>query len=105
MNVLNNGAIEGLPDDILTEIHVRANGNGISNISMGALPPKIMNNIMLPRLARAENVMDAYARRDRSVLYLLLANDPRTRSFEKAKELVDKILAMPWNTEANKHYI
>jgi alpha-galactosidase len=104
LNVLNNGAITGLPDDILVEIHTRCNGNGISNISMGALPPKVMNNIILPRLARAENIMDAYLRGDRSVLYLMLMEDPRTRSFEQAKTVIDKLLAQPWNIEVNKHY-
>ena len=104
LNVLNNGSIPGLPDDILVEIHVRCNGNGISNVSMGKLPPKIMNNIIFPRLTRAENIMDAYARRDRSVLYLMLAEDQRTKSFEQAKVVIDKILSMPWNTDANEHY-
>ena len=104
LNVLNNGAIAGLPDDILTEIHVRCNGHGLSSLAMGAFPPKIMNNIMLPRLARAENIMDAFYRGDRSVLYLMAAEDPRTRSFEQAKNLIDKLLSLPWNAEADKHY-
>jgi len=104
LNVLNNGAITGLPDDILVEIHVRCNGHGQFNLNVGAFPPKVMNNIMLPRLARAENIMDAFLRGDRSVLYLMVADDPRTRSFEQAKSLVDKLLAQPWNEEADKHY-
>ena len=104
LNVPNNGAICGLPDDILVEIPVRCNGHGLFNINMGTLPPKIMNNVMLPRLARAENIMDAFRRADRSVLYLMVADDPRTRSFEQAKSLVDKLLGQPWNADANKHY-
>ena len=104
LNVPNQGAIAGLPDDILVEIHVRCNGHGLFNLNMGAFPQKVMNNIMLPRLARAENILDAYARGDRSVLYLMVAEDPRTHSFEQAKNLVDTLLSLPWNEEANKHY-
>jgi len=105
LNVLNNGSIKKLPDDILVEIQVLCNGHGLFNNEMGELPPKIMNNIMLPRLARAENIMDAFHRGDRSVLYLMVAEDPRTRSFEQAKNLVDKLLGLPWNAEAAKHYV
>jgi alpha-galactosidase len=63
-----------------------------------------MNNIMLPRLVRAENILDAYRRGDRTVLYLMVAEDPRTRSFDQAKKLVDTLLAQPWNADADKHY-
>jgi len=104
LNVLNHGAIAGLPNNILVEILVRCNGHGLFNLNMGAFPPKLMNNVMLPRLARAENIMDAFARRDRSVLYLMAAEDPRTRSFAQAKGLVDKLLSLPWNSDADKHY-
>jgi len=104
LNVLNNGSISGLPDDILVEIHVRCNAHGIFNLNMGSFPPKIMNNVMLPRLARAENIMDAFARGDRCVLYLMAAEDHRTCSFNQAKNLVDKLLSLPWNEEADKHY-
>lgn len=104
LNVPNNGSIEGIPDDILVEIPVVCNAAGIHNVNVGKLPRKVMNNIILPRLERAENILDAYERGDRSLLVLMLMSDPRTKSYEQAKNLIDKLLDMPWNIEANKHY-
>jgi alpha-galactosidase len=104
LNVPNRGAIEGIPDDVLVEIPVVVNGRGIQNVSVGPLPPLILNNVLLPRLARMENLHDAFLRGDRRPLLLSLMDDPRTRTFAQARDLVDTILAQPWNQEADKHY-
>ena len=64
----------------------------------------ILNNVLLPRLARMENLHDAFLRGDRRPLLLSLMDDPRTRTFAQARDLVDTILAQPWNQEADKHY-
>lgn len=104
LNIPNRISIEGLPCDILVEIPVVCNSNGIHNINIGSLPKKLMNNIILPRLERAENIMDAYHRGDRNLLYLMLMSDQRTKSYKQAKELVDRLLSLPWNVEADRHY-
>lgn len=104
LNVPNRGSIDGLPDDILVEIPVICNGNGIRNVQVGKLPDKLMNGIILPRLARAQSILSAYENRDREMLVLMIAEDHRTTSYEQAKDLVDELLAQPWNEEANKHY-
>ena len=104
LNVPNRGAIEGIPDDVLVEIPVVVNGRGIQNVPVGRLPPLIVNNVLLPRLARMENLHDAFLRGDRRPLLLSLMDDPRTRTFEQARDLIDTILAQPWNKEADEHY-
>ena len=77
---------------------------GIQGIQMSAFPPKLMNNVILPRMCRANNIMEAYRTGDRSLLVLELMNDHRTRSYEQAKGLIDELLAQEWNRDAAAHY-
>lgn len=104
LNVPNNGTICGIPDDVIVEIPALVNGRGIQNVRVGELPPLIVNNILLPRLSRMENLHDAFLRGDRRPLLLSLMDDPRTRSYEQASDLLDTILAQPWNKAADEHY-
>jgi alpha-galactosidase/6-phospho-beta-glucosidase family protein len=104
LNVPNEGAIPGIPDDILVEIPVICNAAGINNVQMGSLPPRLMNNVIIPRLGTALNILNAYENHDREELVLWLCKDPRTRSYEQAKNLIDKLLAQPWNKAAQEHY-
>jgi alpha-galactosidase len=104
LNVPNNGAITGIPDDILVEIPVICNAAGIHNLHMGHLPSRLMNNVILPRLGVALNILEAYENHDRQQLVLWLCNDPRTRSYKQAKDLIDKLLSQPWNKAADAHY-
>lgn len=104
LNVPNRGSIDGIPDDILVEIPVICNSNGIRNVNVGKLPDRVMNGVILPRLARAQSILTAYENRDREMLVLMLCEDHRTKSYEQAKNLVDELLAQPWNEAANAHY-
>lgn len=104
LNIPNNGAIAGIPDDVLVEIPAVVNGRGIHGVQVGKMPPLVMNNVLLPRMARMENILDAYLRGDRRPLLLSLMDDPRTQSYDQAKGLLDTLLEQPWNVEANKHY-
>lgn len=104
LNVPNNGSIEGIPDDIFVEIPVLCNANGIHNMKIGKLPYKVMNQVILPRLAAAQSIMDAYEHHDREMLVLMLCADHRTKSYEQAKALVDELLDQPWNKGAKEHY-
>jgi alpha-galactosidase len=104
LNVPNNGAIPGIPNDILVEVPVICNAAGLHNVQAEALPSRLMNNIFLPRLGTALNIINAYENHDREELVLWLCKDPRTRSYEQAKDLIDKLLAQPWNKDAEAHY-
>jgi alpha-galactosidase len=104
LNVPNNGSIEGLPEDILVEIPVVCDANGIHNVRVGRLPDKLMDMVILPRLVRARTIINAYERRDREMLVLMLCDDPRTKSYEQAKTLIDELLSLPWNASAAEHY-
>ena len=60
MNIPNKGCIPGLADDALVEIPAMVSARGIQGIQMSAFPPKLMNNVILPRMCRANNIMEAY---------------------------------------------
>jgi alpha-galactosidase len=104
LNVPNRGAVTGIPDDIFVEIPVVCNATGIHNVRMGAFPPRLMNNVILPRLIAAQNIIQAYENHDREQLVLWLCNDARTRSYGQAKDLIDRLLAQSWNKAADAHY-
>ncbi len=104
LNIMNNGCIPGIPDDVLVEIPAMVSARGIQGIKMPAFPQKLMDNVILPRMSRANNIIEAYRTGDRDLLVLDLMNDHRTRSYEQAKGLIDDLLAQEWNKDAEEHY-
>jgi alpha-galactosidase len=104
LNIPNNGAISGIADDVVVEIPALVSSRGIQGVHVGALPPRLMNNVILPRVLRMENILDAFVSGDRGTLVLMLMDDPRTRSFDQAKKLIDTLLSQPWNEQAAAHY-
>ena len=104
LNVPNKGALPGVADDVLVEIPALVNKTGIQNLMLDPMPAKVMNQVITPRILAMENLYQAYVEHDRTTLVLMVANDPRTQSFEQAKELVDTLLAQPWNKKADMHY-
>jgi len=104
LNVPNKGAVTGIPDDIFVEIPVICNATGIHNVYMGSLPLRLMNNVILPRLIAAQNIIQAYENHDREQLVLWLCNDARTRSYEQARDLINRLLSQPWNKAEDGHY-
>jgi len=104
LNVPNKSAISGIPNDVVVEIPVIASGRGIQGIHVGELPKRLMLYVMMPRMRRMEQILQAFLEGDRKSLLLTLMEDPRTRSLEQSKALLEELMAQPWNSEAAKHY-
>ncbi len=104
LNIMNKGCIPGLPDDVLVEVPAMVSARGIEGIKMPAFPQKLMDNVILPRMSRANNIIEAYRTGDRDLLVLDLMNVHRTRSYEQAKGVIDDLLAQEWNKDAQEHY-
>jgi alpha-galactosidase len=104
LNIPNCGAIDGIADDVVVEIPAQAGPAGIQGLRCGPLPARLMNHVINPRIRQMECVLGAFLNHDRRSLMLLIAEDPRTRSFEQAERLVNTLLTQPWNEEADKHY-
>jgi len=104
LNIPNKGMISGIPDDVVVEVPVLVDRIGVRAIRIGQLPKRLMLHVMMPRMLRMEQVLQAFLDGDRESLLLMIAEDRRTRSFEDARALLEEQLGESWNSEAAKHY-
>ena len=104
VNILNNGTILNLPDDIAVETHVRVDSSGIHPISRGTIPDKLYKYVMLPRITRAEWALEANLRGGRDTLFQWLIVDARTRNMKQIDDVINAILELPENKEMAKHF-
>jgi alpha-galactosidase len=104
VNVLNMGAIEGLPDSIAVEIPATVDGKGVKRPQGLRLPGRIMKLVLWPRMLRAEMAIEGFLEGGFQVLVDWLMLDPRTKSEKQAEQAWQEILSMPGNEEMKKHY-
>src|SRR5215211_2786559 len=94
VNVPNRGALEGVPDDVVVEVPAIVNKKGIQAIHVGALPPKIMLECILPEWLDMERDMLAFKTGDRSMLLWNALESHQTRSYDRAVAVLEELLAM-----------
>lgn len=104
LNIPNKGCLDGFPDDVLVEVPVLVNAGGVQGVKVKPISETVMRHILIPRWLRLESMHAAFINHDRQELVRNLMDDPRTRSYEQAKDLIDTLLALPWNKEAAEHY-
>lgn len=104
LNIPNNGAVEGLPDDVVVEIPVTVGKDTLEREKIGRLPNRLMLHIIIPRWLRMEIVLQAFRERDKKSILLMLMEDHRTKSLEQVEALIEDILSQPWNGSAKEHY-
>jgi len=105
LNVLNNGTIKNIPDDVIVEVPVKVNKNGISPEKIQPdLPEKIKNYYIIPRITRMEMALEAFITGDRTILEEVLVRDPRTKNYDDIPKLWDEIFDLPFNKEMKEHY-
>ncbi|RKX45333.1 MAG: alpha-glucosidase/alpha-galactosidase, partial [Thermotogae bacterium] len=68
------------------------------------LTRRITRFYLYPRMVRMEMALEAFLTGDRHVLEEMLERDPRTRSSEQVKKVLDEIMSLPFNEEMKKHY-
>ncbi|PLV56108.1 alpha-glucosidase AglA [Thermotoga sp. SG1] len=105
LNVENRGVIRGIPDDVVVEVPVIVDKEGIHPEKIEPdLTERIKKFYLLPRILRMEWAFEAFISGDRRVLEEILIRDPRTKSYEQAVAVIDDILNLPFNEEMKKHY-
>jgi alpha-galactosidase/6-phospho-beta-glucosidase family protein len=104
INVPNAGIIGGLPQDETVEVPCRVDRKGIRPEKVRQLPKTLVEFVLKPRLQRLEWVYDAFVSGSRDSLLDIVYRDPRTKSDEQAKDAVDAILSLPFNSEMKDHY-
>ncbi len=92
VNVLNNGTIRGLPDDIAIEAPAIVSSAGIKMEEIYPdLPERIIKWYLLPRILRMEWALEAFLKKDTSLITEVLFRDPRTKSREQAERAVAEV--------------
>ena len=104
VNVPSNGAIDGLPDDVVVEVPAFINGKGVRHTHVGRLPTRLMLYVIIPRMLRMEWALGAFLEGGKQWLLEWLQNDPRTKSTKQAEAAIKDILALPFNKQMAKHY-
>lgn len=97
-NVMNNGTLLDLPDNVVIERNVIVDGNGAHPISGGHLPIKIKGLIQLVK-SYEELTVEAGVTGDYGTALQALAIHPLVTSASVAKKVLDDII------DANKKYL
>ncbi len=104
VNVPNRGALEGIPDDVVVEVPAIVNQMGIQPIRVGALPPKIMLEQILPEWLDMERELLAFKTGDRSMLLWNALESHQTQSYDQAVAVLEELLAMDEHADMADHY-
>ena len=86
VNVLNNGSIAGIPDDVVVEGKALVNGAGIQLLSAGTLPHRLMVEILWPRWVEMERDLSAFLSGDRDLLREIVLRDHRTTRTSRRRQ-------------------
>jgi alpha-galactosidase len=104
VNVQNQGALAGVPDDVVVEVPAMVNKKGIQPIHVGSLPPKIMLECILPHWMDMERNLLAFKTGDRSILLWNVLDSHQTRSYSQGVEVLEDLLSMEGHEEMNQHF-
>ena len=91
VNVLNNGAFPGLPDDVAVEVPAVVNRMGIQPIRVEPLPNKIMLECIYPDWLEMERTLEALLSGDKSMLLFGVLQSHQTRSYDQAVDVFDAL--------------
>lgn len=93
VNIANNGAIPGLPDDMVVEVAAEADARGIYACQHEPLPEAIAAMI---RLQGSINklIVEAFAEKSKDKLIQAFLLDPTVDSYRRAIECIEEMLAL-----------
>jgi len=104
VNVRNDGALPGIPDDVAVEVPAIVNAKGIQPIRVSPLPRKVMLEHILPDWLRMEQNLEAFKTGDRSMLLWKALHSHQTQSYDQAVAVLDDLLNMEANEEMNEYF-
>jgi alpha-galactosidase/6-phospho-beta-glucosidase family protein len=91
VNLPNRGQIDNLPREAVVETMGVVGATGAYGVSVGALPPGVLNTIH-PHVLNQELTVEAALTGDKSLALQALSNDPLVRDFRVAPQLLDELL-------------
>ena len=91
VNVLNNGALPGLPDDVAVEVPAVVNRMGIQPIRVEPLPNKVMLECIYPDWLEMERTLEALLSGDKLMLLFGVLQSHQTRSYDQAVDVFNAL--------------
>ncbi len=104
VNIPNQGALAGVPDDVVVELPAIVNKKGIQPLRVHPLPAKIMLEQILPEWLEMERDLLAFKTGDRSMLLYNVLEAGQTHSYDQAVAVLEDHMAMPANAEKAAYY-
>ena len=104
VNIPNNGALAGVPDNVVVEVPAIVNKIGIQPLRVEPLPDKILYEQILPEWLDMERELLAFKSADRSMLLWNTLMSPQTRSYDQAYGVLEALLAMSGNEDLQAYY-
>jgi alpha-galactosidase len=110
VNVLNRGALAGIPDDVAVEVPAIVNKMGIQPLRVTPLPPKVMLECIYPAWLGMERTLEALCSGDTSMLLYGILDNHQTRTYDQAAEVLDALLniepnePMAYVEDIHEHY-
>ncbi|MBT3346172.1 MAG: alpha-glucosidase/alpha-galactosidase [Gemmatimonadetes bacterium] len=110
VNVPNQGALAGIPDDVVVELPAIVNKKGIQPLRVPPLPRKILLECLYPDWLQMERTVEALLTGDLSMMLFGVLENHQTRSYEQAMEVMDALLQIEPNEpmahveDINEHY-
>jgi alpha-galactosidase len=101
VNIPNSGLIERIPDDVVVEVPAYVSKRGIQGVRVGQMPRSVMVQVLLPRLAQAEQRVEFARNPDPGLmLHMILYQHtrfsnryaPPVDSYEEAEKRREEIL-------------
>jgi alpha-galactosidase len=93
VNLVNQGALPGLPDWAIVEVPAVVNRNGVNPASVTGLPPAIMA-VLNQQIAIQDRAVEAAVHGDRSAALQALVLDPVVSSYDAAIGMLDKFIEL-----------
>ena len=91
-------------DDVVVEVPAIVSKRGIQPIHVGALPPKLMLEALLPHWLDVERNLLSFKTGDRSILLWNALDSHQTRSYDQAMAVMEDLLKMKGHEEMNDHF-
>jgi alpha-galactosidase len=105
LNIPNKlNAFPKLPDDIVVEVPVYVSGENLKPEPLKPIPKTMYSRVFYPRIEVLEWALESFTAGSKELLIDALIRDPRTRSNDQAREVVETILNLPFNQDMKQHY-
>lgn len=91
-NVMNSGfAISNLPEDMIVEVPIKANSDGIKPVKVGRLPDAIAGMCSIQR--HIQNLLiEAFEKKSRKTFFQALVIDPIVDNLDRAEKMMETML-------------